>query len=324
MKKYLQMAMAAAVVATGMTACHNDDEDGDGNYVADFTSVAGLSTIPGLSFLSDRTLGIYQYSMSDASGYTDAYIYTQGAYGALDSEEPQDEAGTTGTVSVSQLADMYYGGFCPTTFAASSEEDYCTPACGEYHSGNGALICNPGTVCRAIFSRHIGLDLSTLLGALSVGKKVQGLWVAPTTEMAYVDGERFEAAKQKYDLSDLAIESLPAGYKIEFVVYGYVESFKLSNFKEAMNSIKDAGTSMAKGGKLAAAVTLASSDANGKVTVNTDWQYVDLSGTKAYLWEATLRVVNGSGQTVDSWLNDENYTNYCLVDDITYESASLF
>lgn len=320
MKKYLQMAMAAAVVATGMTACHNDD-DGDGNYVASFESVAGLSTLPGMGYMAN--LGLYQYAMSDANGYTDAYIFTSAPYGNLNSEEATDDpnAGTT-SVDVTQLAESYYGGFCPTTFAANSDEDNYTPACGEYHSGNGALICNPGLACKALFSRHIGADLSTLMGFMSVGKKVLGLWVAPTTEMAYVDPVRFEEAKQKFELDN--VEPLPANTRIEFVVYGYVESFDLSNFKKAVKTIKDAGAGMASGGKLAAVVTLVSSDANGKVTVNSDWQYVDLSGTKAYLWEAALRVVDQNGKTVDSYSLTDEMTNYCLVDDITYESASLF
>ncbi len=326
MKKFLSIATVATVLASMTTACHDDDDDESGNYVSDFSSVYSLSALPGQQYTGGTT-GVYQYAMSDKNGYTDAYIYMVGAYEGLEDTTTSGTDLATTTVKISELSDKFYGGFCPVNIE-DGWGGWCLPACDTLRDGSTStshrvLLCNPGLLCRPLFSRHVAVDVNAVLGLLSVGKQVQGLWVAPTAEMAYADTARFNAAKSKYDLSGLNIDPLPAGYKIQFIAYGYVSSFNFTNVKEFLSTLKNAAAGMAKGGIASEPIDLVVSDSKGNVTVN-GWQYLDLSGIKAYLWEASLRVVDANNKTVSDYeLSDDNFTNYCLVDDITYEGGAL-
>ena len=284
------------------------------DYIVNFSTISGLSTVPG--DFNSGVSGVYRYALEDASCAVDVFTYTSDPYTPYAIYEGWSEASSS--VNVWKLYESWYGGILPTLFPAQSTEDFLTPACQKYHTGETALICNPGLICRAIFGKHIVADHTTLTTTETIGK-LKGLWVAPTTEMSYVDPVIFNEDKQIYDLSDLEINALPANHRIEFVLYAYKPND--SAIKTFLNSLK---TSLpGEGGVLVATAVLASSDADGKVTVNKNWQYVDASGTEGNFWEVVLRVVDKDGRESYSYeLSDENMTNYCLIDDITYERAS--
>lgn len=309
MKKFLTMA-AVLALAFNFTACHDDDDDEDGDYVADFTSCAKVSYVPGAQTAANK-VGLNAFMLSDANGYTDvtAYMYADSA-----------EVTTPYTVDETKFKN-FYGGFCPTGFEADDETwDYFRPASGAYHSGTGALVCNPGSLCRPLFMRrHFAVDMSSLLSMISVGD-MKGLYVAPTAAYNYLttsDG-----------LSTLGITSSPKNVEIRFVVYAYIKTLSVSGWSSLLSMLKTNATNSDV--KSSSYAVLAKTDASGNWTVNKDWQYVDLSDVEDYyVFEANLQVVDASGKTVSSFsLEDydegQNGLNYCMVDDITCESNGLF
>lgn len=310
MKKFLALACALAC-ASAFTACHDDDNDDDKDYVADYTSINAVSYIPGAQTAANK-VGLNAFMLSDAKGYTDVTSYMYADTTEIVAHLTPSEA----------WFENFYGGFCPTAFEATDEAwTPYVPANGAYHSGSGALVCNPGQLCRPLFTRrHFAVGMSALTSALFVGD-MEGLWVCPTAQynkLTTADG-----------LSELGISSSPKNVEIRFYVYAYIKSLSVGSWSTLVNMLKTNVSSSDVRAKNYA--VLAKTDANGAWTVNKDWQYVDLDDVEDYYaFEASLAVVDATtGKTVStlSLENDgegENKLNFCMVDDITCESKSLF
>ena len=155
MKKYLAMAMAAAC-ALSFTACHDDDDDDDKDYVADFTTINQVSYIPGAQTAANK-LGLNAFMLSDVNGYTDVTCYMSA-----------DTTEITPNMQISEeMFQNFYGGICPTAFTADDEKyTFFRPACGKYHSGSGALVCNSGTLCRALHAQALFCEPFSCLGLI--------------------------------------------------------------------------------------------------------------------------------------------------------------
>mgnify|MGYP004508358355 CR=1 FL=1 len=312
MKKFLALACALAC-ASAFTACHDDDNDDDKDYVADYTSINAVSYIPGAQAAASK-VGLNAFMLSDANGYTDVTCYMYADADSIVKVVPLTPS--------EDFFNTFYGGFCPTAFEATDEAwTPYVPANGAYHSGSGALVCNPGQLCRPLFTRrHFAADMSALTSALTMGD-MEGLWVCPTAQynkLTTADG-----------LSELGISSSPKNVEIRFYVYAYIKSLSLGSWSTLVNMFKTNISSSDVRAKNYA--VLAKTDANGVWTVNKDWQYVDLDDVEDYYaFEASLAVVDAAtGKTVStlSLENDgegENKLNFCMVDDITCESKSLF
>lgn len=309
MKKYLALACAFAC-APLLSSCHDDDDDDD-DYVADYSSVNKVSYIPGAQTAANK-MGLNAFMLSDANGYTDvtSYMYA-------------DESEITAPLVIDEAKfENFYGGFCPTAFAATDESyPYFTPANGAYHSGSSALVCNPGTLCRALFARrHFAVDMSAAMSAFFVGD-MEGLWVAPTAAYNYLTTAE--------GLSTLGVTSSPANIEVRFVVYAYIKSLGVTGWSSLLSMLKTNATESDV--RSASYAVLAKTDANGNWTVNKEWQYVDLDDVEDYyIFEAALQVVDSAtGKTVSSFALEDygdgtNGLNYCMVDDITCESKGLF
>lgn len=316
MKKYLALACALACASLPLSSCHDDDENDD-DYVADFSSIKHVSYIPGAQTVADK-VGLNAFMFSDANGYTDVTSYVVAESGEI----------TTPYVIGEPEFENYYGGFCPTAYPASGEASsgdgsyrLFAPANGTYHSGSSALVCNPGTLCRAIFARrHFAVDMSAAMSAFFVGD-MKGLWVAPTAAYEYLttaDGRK-----------ELGVTTSPANVEVRFVVYAYIKTLGVTGWQSLVSMFKtNASESDVKSKSYA---VLAKTDADGEWTVNKEWQYVDLSDVEDYyVFEADLQVVDAAtGKTVSSFqLEDygdgQNGLNYCMVDDITCGSKGLF
>ena len=323
MKKQLLFALGITCVASCLTACHDDDDDDgvsdftsdfsnpkiDKSVIGTFTGKAGVETY---ILTSDQYVDLYTYSTLDKQTIIDNYF---------DETNPNhitDEG-------VAALGENFYGGFTPTYFNAYDEDEntnptywFLLPASKTYHSGNSALICNPGKLCKTIFSRHIATDFDAAAAWLNVGA-VKYIWVSPTT--LYEGLEDNNADKLIDDFV-----ALPAGAKIQVVVYGYVDSFDVSNVSKTITSFQKAFASATGGGTLCADIKdIAVADAEGKVTVNKEWQKIDLSSlSDFYLFEVYIRVVDKDGKSISS----ETYSlpsdlNYIYVDDITFEGKDV-
>lgn len=310
MKKYLTMAMAAAC-ALSFTACHDDDDDDDKDYVADFTTINQVSYIPGAQTAAQK-LGLNAFMLSDVNGYTDVTCYMSA-----------DTTEITPNMQISEeMFENFYGGICPTAFTADDEAyDYFRPACGTYHSGSGALVCNSGTLCRALFMRrHFAMSATAFLSSFNTGD-MKGLWVCPTAAYNLLTTEEGRTA--------LGVSSSPKNVEIRFVVYAYIKTIGLSSWSAFASMLKtNVKESDVKAKNYA---VLAKTDANGNWTVKKDWQYVDLDDVEDYyVFECVLQVVDPStGKTVSSFSLEDygdgtNGLNYCMIDDITCESGSLF
>lgn len=310
MKKYLTMAMAAAC-ALSFTACHDDDDDDDKDYVADFTTINQVSYIPGAQTAANK-LGLNAFMLSDVNGYTDVTCYMSA-----------DTTEITPNMQISEeMFQNFYGGICPTAFTADDEEyTFFRPACGKYHSGSGALVCNSGTLCRALFMRrHFAIGLQAALSLMNTGD-MKGLWVCPTAAYNLLTTEEGRTA--------LGVSSSPKNVEIRFVVYAYIKTIGLSSWSAFASMLKtNVKESDVKAKNYA---VLAKTDANGNWTVKKDWQYVDLDDVEDYyVFECVLQVVDPStGKTVSSFSLEDygdgtNGLNYCMIDDITCESGSLF
>lgn len=305
MKKYIALAAAFACALT-FSSCHDDDDDDDKDYVADFTTINSATCIPGLQKAAAYT-GLYSYMFSDKNGYTDVYSFTTSSVDTTAFPMEVTPVFSTG----------WQGGITPTYVSANCDTSFYTPASGAYHSGSGALICNPGTLERALFSKHFAIDFSTALAYLNLGD-IEGLYVAPIDAYNFLTTEEGRA--------ELGVTNPSSAVKIQFCVYGYIDSFRFSNLTSFINTIKGAASSIGNGGKMSAKVIdLATFD--GKTwTVNKDWQYLDLDDIDDYyLFEAYIRVVDSNNKTTKAFeVTDNNMLNYCLIDDITWESKSLF
>jgi len=313
--------MMAAVVGTSFTACHgDDDEDGDGDVVATFAS-------PYIQYLPVQALsskvGVNAYALSDDEHKIDVYHFNTDDLSAY-----LDTTGETRISSqyLSKMWEGFYGGFTPTYCAANDENEYAVPMCHEFHSGNSALICNPGAACRSLIAKNypLEMDLTNLissgLAALTVGDAKE-LYVCPT--------DYYTALTNSTVASELGITALPANHRIEFVMYGYVKSFSFTNFKQLLNTITEAGKSVGDGGEKCSDVKiLAETDAEGNLTVNKEWQKVDLSDIgHYYLLEAYIRVVdketNKESSTYQIDASNNTYLGYVVIDGITFESKSI-
>lgn len=318
----------ALVAAFGFTACHDDDDEDENSATV---SNYNQSAVMGASMLNNLSskAGVTTCYFTDESQIADFYTF---------STLPVDTISEHGTLTGSTLSmdkeglafygdEAWYGGFCPTWFAPDDDEQVYLPACRSFHGSNtGALLCNPGTACRTMFSRHMSADLTSVMAAIKK-LKISSLWVCPVEAYNYIDKNDQTRWDGGYSLTEL-----PANHEIQFVVYGYVEHCSLSNFKEAIQTLKDAGSSVAAGGKMCETpVVLASTDADGKLTVNADWQKLDLSCIKdCYLLEAAIRVVDkNTGKTSQTFAipgdEDQNEDlNYVLVSDVAFTGRSFF
>ena len=313
MKKYLALACAFSCAAA-LTACHDDDDDSEG-FTASFASpYIQYSAINGLS----AKLGVNSYVLSDDEHKIDLYHFNLD-----DLSQYLDTTGETRIASqyLETMGDNFYGGFCPTWYEADDDESYFVPINGSYHSGSQALLCNPGVACRALITKHYPMEFSltnvvaAATAALTLGDASE-LYVCPTdcytalTDSSYAD--------------DLEVNALPANHEIQFVVYGYVEHFSFSNFSSLISSVVSAGKSVGDGGELCEdVITLASSDANGNVTVNKEWQKMDLSSIgHDYILEAYIRVIDTTTGTTSKTYSIDSDTNsylgYILIDDLSY------
>ncbi len=311
MKKYLALACAFACAAA-LTACHDDDDDDDSDYVSDFTSINKVSYIPGAQTAASKA-GVNAFLLSDSQGKTDVACYMYADTAEIVAPLTPDE----------DWFNNFYGGFCPTAFTADDEAwDPYRPITGSYHSGSGALVCNPGTLCRALyFRRHFGADMSSVLSQLFLGD-MEKMYVCPTAQ--------YKKLTTSDGLAELGISSSPSNIQIRFYVYGYIKSLSLSSWTAIkdmfMTNIKDSDV------KSSSYAVLAETDANGNWSVATDWVELDLSDIEDYyVFECAMQVVDKTtGKSVSTFSLDDdtveggNYLNYCIVDDVTVENKSLF
>lgn len=321
MKKHLLFALGVACAATCLTACHDsDDEDDSDGFTATFSS-------PYIQYLPINTLssyaGVTAYALSDDEHKIDVYHFSTD-----DLSQYLDTTGETRIASkhLEPLWNGFYGGFTPTYFSANNTEEYAVPMCGEFHSGSSALICNPGMACRSVFSKHYPMEMnltnaiSAAAAALTLGD-ASSLYVCPTDYYTALIDSSYRTA--------LSIEALPANHRIEFVVYGYVEHFSFSNMKELISTTVTAAKQVGDGGTECSDVkVIAETDDKSNVTINKDWQKVDLSSIgHCYLLEAYIRVVDKStGKTSKTYSIDASTNSnlgYVLVDDISFETKGI-
>lgn len=310
MKKYLALASTLALAAL-LPACDDDNSNDDGLYVSDFTTINKVSYIPGSQLLANKT-GLNAFLLSDEEGKTDIACY-------MYADTSEIVAPLTPSES---WFENFYGGFCPTAFSADDDSwDPYRPITGSYHSGSGALVCNPGTACRALYMRrHFGADLSTLTSNLFLGD-MERLYVCPTAQ--------YKKLTTSDGLEELGITSFPSNIQIRLVVYAYVKSLNVSS----LSAIKDLFSTNLKESdvKSSSYAILAQSDDEGDWTVNDYWQEIDLDDVDDYyVFECKLQVTNANGKVVSSFTLDDdnvdgsNKLNYCIIDDITVEDKSLF
>ncbi|MCQ2204186.1 MAG: hypothetical protein MJZ15_07070 [Bacteroidales bacterium] len=343
MKKHLLFALGLAVVAGSFTACHSDDDgDGDGNVKSDFSANVQVMNMPAMFsnytdqleasayMLSDGNINVFTFQEGTS---TDNPIYNAFQGGSIDTpaegtdgDEYYAEVEKTALASSDfpKIYEAWYGGFTPTWKAAVDEDAYdlITPIDGTYSNDVNCLVANSGTVCKAIFTKNLSSPFAYITMKKALKLKVQ----APKIYKDLKDAA--EGNKTALDNIDLwELDLLPANTKIEVIVYGYVESFRMSNIKTALASLKAAGQGMAKGGKELGRVTLIETDANGKVTTLCDsWKEIVFS-TQTYLGEVYMKAsTNGKDVTAEFFSTEAQTSllNNVLVDDITFEGRSLF
>lgn len=329
MKKRFSIMALALVAAFGFTACHDDDdEDENSATVSNFDGSANIGASM-FNSLSSK-MGVTACYITDDNQIADLYTFS-----TMSTEQISEACGTispdgkTVAFSADGLAvygeEAWYGGFCPTWFAADDEEQVYLPACRSYNGTHtGALLCNPGTACKTIFTRHMAADLTSAMAAIKK-LKVNSLYVCPVEAYNYINDNENTRWEGGYDLT-----ALPANHEIQFVVYGYVNHCNISNIQSAISSLKAAATEVGQGGKMCEKpAVLAKTDGEGKLTVNKDWQKLDLSSIKdCYLLECAIRVVDTTtGKTSKTYVIDgENNEdlNYVLISDIAFTGRSFF
>lgn len=350
MKKRFSIMALALVAAFGFTACHDDDsEDENSATVSNFNQSATI----GQSIFDNVTskANITTCYFTDENNIADFYTFSAIGVGDIAAMGTMNADGKTVTLGQQGLTTYgegieteeeyitaFAGGFCPTWFAATDNTPFA-PACGHFQgsSNNGALLCNPGMLLKAFFSRHMSMDLSSLMSAIKK-LKINSLYVCPTDAYKYIGMSDDDTP---YDYEGYASEALPADHEIQFVVYGYVNSFSIGNIQSALSSLKGAASSVAGGGTLCAhPIVLAETDSNGKLKVNTEWQKMDLTDLKDYyLFEACIRVIDKTtGKTSEKYeigsqvanAADEEATSSndalsnVLISDIAFTGRSFF
>ena len=312
--------MMAALVGTSFTACHDDDDDEDGSFSDTQANFANTTIDASIIGKASGQLGLETYVLTSDEGI-DVYSYSTLPQGTI-IENYFDENGHITPEGIAALGENFYGGFTPTWQKANNSDEenpyaYLLPANkSSYNSGSSALICNPGLVCRAFFSKHLGLDAKSLQAAGLIGD-AKYLYVSPIAIYNELETGNEEGLIENY-------VALPADNKIQVVVYGYVDSFDVTNLNKTLNSFKGAFASATSGGTLCADIKdIAVADGEGKVTVNKEWQKIDLSSlSDYYLFEIDIRVVGKDGKTnKDYELSDD--LKLILVDDITFESKGI-
>jgi len=301
--------MMAAVVGTSFTACHDSDgEDGEegASYVFDSSSITIDESVIGKASaksgvetytLTSNMISVYCYNLGDKQTIIDNYIGDSGL--------TEDGLG--------YLADKIFGGFTPCAIDPNDENRwYLTPADTTDNAKNSSLICNPGTICKALFHKELAASATGLLSVALVKGPVC-LYAAPITLYNELETNNADGLIDQYT-------ALPAGDEIRLVVYGYIDSFNISNWSKTLDSFKGILTSVKNNGtKSANYVTLAKADANGKVTVNKSWQKLDLTDLEDfYCFECYIEVVKADGSV------DSNYTlcddlNFCSVKKISFD-----
>ena len=353
MKKSFSIMAFALVAALGLTACHDDDDDDENSAtVANYDG----SGIIGASIFNNLTgkVGLTSCYFTDESSIADFYTFSTSSVDDIAAMGELSADGKTVTLDKEGLAiygegtdeldPSYAGGFCPTWFNASDNTPFA-PASGSFRTGRkGALICNPGMFLRAFFTRHMAVDLSSAMAAIKK-LKVNSLYVCPVDAYKYIGKTDDDTP---YDYEGYASDALPANHQIEFVVYGYVDNCTVSNVQSAISALKDAGKNAAKGGTLCATpVVLAETDEAGTLTINSDWQKMDLTSLKDYyLLEASIRVIDKTtGKTskvyaIGTQADESSATgavtgeeesastndalNYVLISDVAFTGRSFF
>lgn len=346
MKKRFSIMAFALVAAFGFTACHDDDDEDENSATV---SNYNQSAIIGQSILDNITskAGLSTCYFTDENNIADFYTFATGTVGDIAALGTLSVDGKTVSLDQRGLAlfgegsdvegeesdPIYAGGFCPTWFNATDNTPYA-PASGAFRSGNGALLCNPGTLLRTLFSRHMAIDLTSLMSAIKK-LKINSLYVCPTDAYKYIGKTDDDTP---YDYEGYASDAMPADHEIQFVVYGYVEHCNLSNFKEAVKTLKNAGSSVAEGGKMCAnPIVLAETNSNGDLTIHTEWQKMDLTDLKDhYLFEACIRVIDkktgkvsdqyeiGTQATEGEATSSNNALSYVLISDVAFTGRSFF
>lgn len=322
--------MALALVAAfGFTACHDDDsEDENSATVSNFDGSANIGASM-FNSLSSK-MGVTACYITDDNQIADLYTFStmtteqiSESCGTLSTDGKTVAFSTDGLVTYGEEA--WYGGFCPTWFTASDETQIYVPACKVYNGTHtGALLCNPGTACKTIFTRHMAADLSSAMAAIKK-LKISSLYVCPIDAYNYIG-----ASDDKKPYDGFSADSIPANHEIQFVVYGYVQHCNISNIQSAISSLKSAATEVGQGGTMCEApAVLAKTDEKGNLTVNKNWQKLDLSSIKdCYLLECAIRVVDTTtGKTSKTYVIDSDNNedlNYVLVSDIAFTGRSFF
>lgn len=347
MKKHLLFALGIACAATCLTACHDNDgdEDGDGNVASDFATVSVMQ-MPTMFSNFTNNLGATAYMLSD--GNINLFTYVTGTA----EENPIANAFQSGTVEstadgeegtedeyvdvektslydsdLPKIYEAWYGGFMPTWKVDEANDDLgaydiVTPIDGTYANKKNCLVANPGLICKALFTKNISSVMANVTMKKALKLKVQAPKIYNDLKAA---AEGDEKAKSSI-VDGWGMTLLPANTKIEVIVYSYVESFKMSNIKTALNTIKTAGSQAAKGGKEIGRATLIETDANGKVTtICNSWNEIKFS-SQTYLGEVYIKASTSGKDVTDEMLGTEgthSMLNYVLVDDITFEGRSL-
>lgn len=314
MKKFFIFAVALACANFTLVACDDDDdddseEDSTTTIVADFTD--GVTYDDALYSYVTSIADVNTYIFTDADEVCDIYTYA--------TSEEIVSAVLSGTASyvtneaIATASSDWYGGFIPTWFTATdTATSVYAPISGTFNSGSGALLCNPGTACRAMFMQHSSSDysLSSLLSSVTLaGIYVNNTWLYKALANGDTDV-----------LDEYEIDPLEAGQSITLVVNGYVSGdYSYDSFSSFFSSIASDATGLLTGGvQCENTVTLAECDSDGNVTVLEDWTFIDLSDMADYkLIEVSIET---DGFDEDEELND--YLNIVLVDDITYASES--
>lgn len=337
----------ALVAAFGFTACHDDDDDDDENSatVSNFNQSAtiGQSIFDNVTNKANLTTCYF----TDGDEIADFYTFSTASVADIAAMGTMNTDGKTCTLNQQGLSlygegvdtdeecidPVYAGGFCPTWFGATDNTPYA-PACGKFNNGNGALLCNPRMLLRPFFSRHMALDLTSLMSAIRK-LKINSLYVCPSDVYNYIGKSDDDTP---YDYEGIAPEALPADHQIQFVVYGYVNSFSINNIQSAISTLKGATSSVANGGTMCAnPIVLAETDSNGNLTVSKEWQKMDLTDLKDYyLFEAAIRVYDKTTQKTsekyaigtqasvgEETTSSNDYLNYVLVSDVAFTGRSL-
>lgn len=314
MKKHLFFALALSCATLSLTACHDDDSsDGsseDASYIYSTSSIGIDESIIGSS---TAKMGLFTYVLTSNS--ISVYCYNLGDKQTI-CENYMNADNTLTAEGIAYLGSNFYGGFTPTWYPANSEDDdswYLTPAGGSYKSNNAALLCNPGVACKAMFHKQIAASASGL-ASIALVKEPVCLYACPIELYNDLESDSVQCVDNYV--------ALPAGDEIRLVVYGFVDSFNLSNWDKTLNSFKSAFSSATSGGtKCSSYITLAKADDKGKITVNKDWQKIDLADLKDfYCFECYIEVVKKDG-TKDSNYELPDDLNMCLVSDISFNGG---